>query len=123
MGRGEIHDSGKVLRGDQELDGADEIGFVDPRDELISAAVGSSEAVTDKREEDVEDSAGVGAEGHGAAEGELACAGSRSGEEGLFPCFGDLDGKVPGVGRAGFVAAEFAPDFVPWRGLASGGRW
>ena len=62
--------------GDEEFDGADEVGVVDPGDELIAGAVGAAEAVADEREEDVEDSAGVGAEGHGAAQGDLAGAGS-----------------------------------------------
>src|SRR5437868_5579001 len=68
--------------------------------------------MADECEEDVEDSAGVGAEGHGATKGDLAGAGSRGGEEGLFPSLGDLDGKGPGVGCAGFVAAELAGGFV-----------
>src|ERR1700761_4010973 len=79
--RGEVDDAGEVLCGDEEFDGADEVGFVDPRDELIAGAVGAAEAVADEGEEDVEDSAGVGAEGHGAAQGHFAGAGSGGGEE------------------------------------------
>ncbi len=78
---------------------------MDPGDELIAGAVGAAEAVADEGEEDVEDSAAVGAEGHGAAEGEFARSRRGGGEEGFFPGFGDLDGEVPGVGCAGFVAA------------------
>src|SRR5258708_18242803 len=56
VGGGEIDYAGEVLGGDEELDGADEVGFVDPGDELIAGAVGSAEAVADERGEDVEDS-------------------------------------------------------------------
>src|SRR5258708_32051817 len=112
VGGGEVYDAGEVLGGDEEFDGANEIGFVDPGDELIAGAIGAAEAVADEREEDIEDSAGVGAEGHGAAQGDLAGARSGGGEEGFFPGFGDLDGEVPGVGYAGFVATEFAGGFV-----------
>ena len=112
MWGGEVDDAGEVFGGDEEFDGADEVGFVDPGDKLIAVAIGAAEAVADEREEDVEDSAGVWAEGHGAAQGDLAGARSGGGEEGLFPGFGDLDGEVPGIGCAGFVAAEFAGGFV-----------
>ena len=54
---GEVDDAGKVLRGDEEFDGANEIGFVDPGDELIARAVGATETVADEVEEDVEDAA------------------------------------------------------------------
>ena len=109
-----IDDAGKILRGDKEFDGADEVHFMDPGDELIAGEIGAAEAVTDEVEEDVEDSIRVWTEGHGAAQGELAGARGWSGEEGLLPCFGDGDGEVPGVGRAGLVAAEFASGFVHW---------
>ena len=112
MRRGQIDWACEAFGGDDELDGADEVGFVDPGDELISGQGGAAEAVADEREEDVEDSAGVGAEGHGAAESDLASARSRGGEEGFFPGFGDLDGEVPRVGCAGFIAAEFARGLV-----------
>src|SRR5882757_7074240 len=104
MRGGEVDDAGEVRCGDEEFNGADEIDFVDPGDELIAGAVGAAEAVADEGEEDVEDSVGVGAEGHGAAQGDLASAGSGGGEEGFLPSFGDLDGEVPGVGCTGFVA-------------------
>src|SRR6185369_16527145 len=32
----------------------------------------------------------------------------------FFPGFGDTDGEVPGIGCAGFVAAEFTSSFVHW---------
>ncbi len=38
--------------------------------------------------------------------------GGGCGEEGLFPGFGDLDGEVPCIGCAGFVAAWFAGGLV-----------
>jgi hypothetical protein len=62
VGGDDVDDAGEVLCGDDEFDRADEIDFVDPGDKLIAGAVGAAEAVADEREEDVEDSAGVGAE-------------------------------------------------------------
>ena len=112
MRRGQIDGAGKVRCGNEEFDGADEICFVNPRDELSAGTVGAAEAVADEVEEDVEDSAGVGAKGHRAAQGDPAGARNGGGEEGLFPGFGDLDGEVPGVGCAGFVAAELAGGLV-----------
>jgi hypothetical protein len=112
MGRGEIDDAGKVLGGDEQFDRADEVDLVNPGDELIAGSIGPAEAVANEREEDVEDAAGVGAEGHGAAQSDLSGARSCGREEGVFPRFGDLNGEVPGVGRAGFVAAEFAGGLI-----------
>ena len=77
MRGGEIDGSGNVLCSDEEFDGADEVGVVDPGDELVAGADGTTEAVANETEEDIEDSASVWAEGHGAAQGDLA--GSRSG--------------------------------------------
>ena len=62
-----MDDAGKIFCGDEEFDGANEIGFVDPGDELIAGEIGAAEAVTDEVEEDVEDSARVWTEGHGTA--------------------------------------------------------
>jgi len=50
---------------------------VNPGDELSAGFVGTAEAVTNEVEEDIEDSSGVGAEGHSAAEGNLAGLGKR----------------------------------------------
>ena len=102
----------KLVVGDEELDGADEVDLVDPGDELSAGAVGAAEAVANEVEEDIEDSAAIGAEGHGTAQGDLAGVGSGRGEEGGLPGFGDVDGEVPGVGRAGLVAAELAGGLV-----------
>lgn len=112
MWGGEIDDAGKVWRGEEEFDGTDEVRIVDPGDELIAGADGAAKAVADETQEDVKDAAGIGAEGHGAAQGDLSSAGRGRREEGFLPGFGDLDGEVPGIRRARFVAAEFASGLV-----------
>lgn len=112
VGRGKVDGPFKIFAGNQEFDGAGEVGVVDPGDELVARAGGASESEANEGEEDVEDAAGVGAEGHGTAEGDAAGVGELVFEEGRLPVFGHFDGEVPGVGCAGFVAAEFAAKFA-----------
>jgi hypothetical protein len=73
---------------------------VNPTDKLAAVTLLAAEAEADKIEEGFEGVAGRGAEGDGAAQGDLARARREGGEEFGFPIFGDADGEVPRVGSA-----------------------
>ena len=57
---GEVDDTAEIFLRDEEFDGADEVGFVNPGDELAAGAGSAPEAVADETEKDVEDSARIG---------------------------------------------------------------
>ena len=71
MRRGEVHRTSKDRRRNEELDGADKVNLVDPGDELIAGADSAPEAMANETEEDVEDAARIGAEGHCTAQRHL----------------------------------------------------
>src|SRR5260221_14611453 len=112
MGGGELIRAGKPFAGDQDINGADEIGFMNLGDKLRARAGRSAEAVTDKIQKCVQAPSAVRTKGHGAADRDLARARRRRGEERLFPILRDLDGEVPGLRSARLAATELAIGLV-----------
>ena len=122
VGRGEVDGAVEVFALDEEVDGAAEVGFVNPTNELTPAALRSAEAEADEIEKGFKGVARRGAESDGTAQCDFARVWSPGGEELGLPVFGDTDGEVPCIGRAAstaeqaggdeLVTAEFAPGLV-----------
>ena len=106
--RGEVHDTAAIFVFDQKIDGADEVGFVKPGDELAAGALGSAEASAHELHQNIEGATGVGAHDNGGSHGDFTCAGSGGFQKRLLPIFGDGYGKIPSIGRTSFGAPQFA---------------
>ncbi len=86
IGRGDVDAVADGFVGDEPADGAQEIGLMDPGDELPAGAVGAAEAEADEPQEHVERAAVVGAHDDGGAEEDEARAvGGGFLARGVFP--------------------------------------
>src|SRR5215468_579747 len=104
IGRGEIDHAAKILARYEQIDGPREVRFVDPGNELRSRALAPSQAKADQRQEPIEHSAAIGTQRQRAAGGDFARDRRGSGEEGLFPPFGDIDRKFQVLGAPGSLS-------------------
>jgi len=93
---------------DQPVNGLYEVLVMKPRDVLAAVAVGTAKPATDQPKEDIEDSAGVRAHGHGGAKQYFPRLWDDGVVGGLFPCVGHLDTEPPGVRDAGLCTAQDA---------------
>lgn len=109
---GEVDGAGEFFLGHDPEERLDEVGFVNPRDELSSIALPTAESQADQAAEDGEDASGIGAHGHGRAHENEAGFGGGVTKGGSFPCLGDLNAEAPGFGHVGFLTTELAGEVV-----------